>query len=65
MLQWKDYFPYQQKEPFVYSHLVGLLLSLLPASLVSVGYGANRCVFTGLTLLSLGLTQVSSKIMLA
>ncbi|KAL3229896.1 hypothetical protein MRX96_023518 [Rhipicephalus microplus] len=41
-VKWKDYFPYEQKEPFVYSHLVGLLLSLLPASLVSVGYGANR-----------------------
>ncbi|XP_049522469.1 vesicular glutamate transporter 3-like [Dermacentor silvarum] len=51
-VKWKDYFPYQQKEPFVYSHLVGLLLSLLPASLVSVGYGANRVFGASLLTLS-------------
>ncbi|KAK8766900.1 hypothetical protein V5799_006321 [Amblyomma americanum] len=52
-VKWKDYFPYQQKEPFVYSHLVGLLLSLLPASLVSVDYGANRVFGSSLLTLSL------------
>ncbi|KAL1416072.1 hypothetical protein MTO96_006512 [Rhipicephalus appendiculatus] len=51
-VKWKDYFPYEQKEPFVYSHLVGLLLSLLPASLVSVGYGANRVFGASLLTLS-------------
>ncbi|XP_050040413.2 vesicular glutamate transporter 3-like [Dermacentor andersoni] len=51
-VKWKDYFPYQQKEPFVYSHLVGLLLSLLPASLVSVSYGANRVFGASLLTLS-------------
>lgn len=50
--KWKDYVPYRQKEPFVYSHLLGLLLSLMPASLVSVNCGANRVFGTSLLTLS-------------
>ncbi|KAH9373445.1 hypothetical protein HPB48_009490 [Haemaphysalis longicornis] len=50
--KWKDYVPYRQKEPFVYSHLLGLLLSLMPASLVSVNCGANRVFGASLLTLS-------------
>lgn len=40
--QWQDYYGYQRKQPFVFAHLVGLILSLVPGSLATVKHGANR-----------------------